>query len=370
MRRRSRIEVKETKLDRAIGSLFPGWAMRRARARFELAAFNKSYKATDGGRSNRQRNLKGGSGDDVLFGRHGEHWKTLFELREIAWDLDRNNGLASSMLDRVVENVVGPAGFELQPRIGYVSRKGRTAEEAAEEMPAGLRDVNRQIAEDWCEFLERGFDYRRDLHGWEVLRKCYRGELAGGDHWLQRVGAERLDASFIGLEPDRVLTPVGGGVAKINGMRIVNGVARNSKGRKQYLWVCDHHPQNGIARKNEGRALAAGRFIQFYDPRRLSSSRGLPVVTPVIADFDDIDDLLVFNKAGLKLVAASGLFVESDNPAATQSAMMGLSDGDDGSRPYVSGGDEVDLFDPEAVHFLRRGKEAGVSSAVRFDRDA
>src|SRR5688572_31934666 len=101
------MEAKKNWLDRAVEFVAPTWAAQRHSARQYLASYR-------GGTTTRlDRNLPTSAG--VHGWNHALAGSALTTLRDRARHLDRNNCLASSLLDRATENVVGP-GMRLQVR--------------------------------------------------------------------------------------------------------------------------------------------------------------------------------------------------------------------------------------------------------------
>ncbi len=319
-------------IDRLIEYASPARGLRRLAAR---RALERAYEAVNRSRHNRDRALVGGSEDDQLFGRHGEVWQTLFELREISQDVDRNNGLGRAIVDRVTENVLGASGFQLKPNTDN-------------------EDVDKQIVEDWNEWLQV-CDYRSEFSGWQLIEQMLRGQYVAGDSFVETL---RDDGGKLNLfEADRVLTPNGAGTATIGGRPIVNGIARNARGRRRWYWVADKAPVYGIARADEGKAIAADRIQQLYNPRRNTQGRGLPAITPVIRDLDDLDDLFLFNKIGLKLVAASGIFIETEDGQSMAKFM--------GSGRTTSDNQMIEELEPMSVNYLRPGETPKVVESNR-----
>lgn len=284
----SRPYVPTTWLDRAVAFLSPQRGIQRLAAKQALA----SYEMADRGSAlNRERSLVGGPADRHLTQR------TLWDFRETSRDLMRNDGLARGVIDRSVENVVGPRGFDIKPNTGDDS-------------------INEQIAADWETWLQT-CDVRREFSGWQCFRLAYREELVAGDHWCELDPDDNNgDGGLFFFEGERVLTPQG-----VKAEQAKNGVMFDRRGRKQAVWVSDADPRHMLQGDAKGRWYDADRVIQFWNPDRVSQSRGCPVFASLIREFDDLDDLLQYEMMAAKWLAANPVWIESPNAPGLAQAM-------------------------------------------------
>lgn len=317
-----RPEVKMNLVDRVVSYWNPSKGLQRLQDRAMLSSFDAAQKS----RLNRDRSGKkpGGSGDD-----HIDRW-SLWELRETARDLDRNNGLAMAIVDRVIENVFGPYGFELRPK---------TPDD----------DINKRIQEDFRNWMYFDFDARREFSGWEVMRNVYRSELRDGDFFMQYL--YQGNGSCMGFEGERVTNPRGAKEVQIRGLKTVNGIAKQN-GIKKYLWVADENPKSPNVPVDQGKAIRADNVVQFYNPRRYTQGRGLPICTPLIREIDDIDDLLLFERLAAKKAASNNMVVYTENP-------VGASEWMTKQFQERNGDDDIALeeWDPLGVNHLRIGEK-------------
>lgn len=276
-------------VDRLVSWFAPVHGLERFRARVSQAYMN-SYLATKPSRFKRDRDDLGGAPDDHL------DELTRFELQETCLSLDRNNGLCKAVLDRSVDNILGPNGFQLYAKTSDVT-------------------LNDYIEKDWWDWLNQGnSDPANRFHGWQRLKMLFRCNLAQGDGWIQ-CDDSTPRGRFRTFEAARVITPHGSKEA--DNMPIVNGTARDPDGKLIWAFVSDYFPTNAYVSQSSGKWLRCddpfNPVLQFIQPSRESYSRGEPILTPVVRDVDDIEDLLLFNKMGEKLAAAFGFFVEGGN---------------------------------------------------------
>jgi len=267
----------------------------------QLALSNQAYETAKKNRLNRERSTSGGTGDERL------DETTLWDLREISRDVDRNNGLAIGIIDRGVENIMGPQGYDLLPKTKN-------------------DDLNQAIAEDWLDWLQIA-DIRGEFTGWELFSKTFRSSEVSGDCFQQLdPNANDKNGAIRVFEADRVVSPYAtnggrGTTPKVRGRKLINGIARDRNGRKSWIFVANETPLNPHVRADEGKLIPADTVVQWYDPRRLSQNRSEPRISPVIRDIDDLDDLLLYERIASKVVAAQAYFIKTGSPTGAADAM-------------------------------------------------
>jgi len=191
-------------LDRQIATVSPGRAVDRARSRAILAVAQSGYPATRSGRGRRIYSGRGGSGDAHLDAR------TLGQLREQCRALDRQDPIFSGILNRALDNILGPS-LNFSPN---------TAD------PAFNTAAKRY-------FQNRATAHTADIRGMsdlaDLFRKSLRAVWVDGDHLLGFAG----DA-IQQIEGDQINTPA----AKRGGdSRVLNGVEVNAHGRPVRFWI-------------------------------------------------------------------------------------------------------------------------------------
>jgi len=277
----------------------------------QTALKSQAYETAKKNRLNRERSTGGGTGDERL------DEATLWDLREISRDVDRNNGLAIGIIDRCVENIMGPAGYDLLPK-------------------TGSDDLNRSVEDDFLDWLQVA-DVRGEFTGWELITKVFRAAEVDGDSFMQwDADANDGDGGLRAFEADRVLSPfkTAGlrGVATVRGKNLINGIARDGSGRKRWMFVANKTPLSPDVRVDEGQIIDARTVVHIADPRRLSQNRAEPRLSPVIRDIDDLDDLILYERIAAKVVAAQAYFIKTDSPEGAADAMKSASDSTGASR--------------------------------------
>lgn len=317
MARTLRTRPKPNLVDKVVSYFNPAAGLKRIFQRQML----DSYTATKPSRFKRDRETRGGSGDDHL------NQLTLWELREIGRELDRNNGMASGAIDRLVQNVMGPEGPALQSRTDN-------------------EPLNEEVESDYKQWLLEDADITGDHHGQVLFQKIKLSEYRDGDHFVQLDPIGRNgNGSLRWFEGDRVLTPTG--VEAVNGMPMVNGIAYDpATGARRWYFVANDHPLNGRCAEEDGKFIRAETVIPFCNTRRLSQGRGQPILTPCMRDIDDLDDMMLFEKVGSKLVASQGFVVETEDP-------YGLADS---MRDPTTGEDRIEEIEPGSVNYMKPGQ--------------
>lgn len=300
----------------------------------------QSYEAVRPSRSKRDRPKQGGSGDQHLCK------STLFELQQIALEMDRNNGLSVRLLDTAVEQILGDCGFTLASQAPGV-------------------DLQKRIENDWWNWLTYVCDPAQELHGIQRLAGIERAKHQLGGSFIQwdDAGGDG-EGQFSVIEATRCVTPFDAGRkpgSDINGYPLVNGVARDKQKRAQFYWFSHAEPETEYVMVKDGEAYPADNIIHFYTPPRESMTRGLPVTTPIIKTFDNVDDVLEFETLGLKAAAALSLNIETANPADTAAWQQYLAqqNGDYGAE------EKIEEWAGAKVTYTRKGEKPSVLQSNR-----
>lgn len=306
----------------ALSVVSPNLAMRRYQSRCQLSA--ASFRPTDASRDdNRTRTGLGGTAD-----RHLDH-DTLYDVREISRDMERNSGLSSALLDRITENVIGPNGFDLQPATGNESLDDR-------------------LADDWLEILEK-IDVTGEMHGWELFSLGYRTTHRDGDLVFKLdQKANKFEGGLLMIEGDRIFTPWR--LQMREGFSMRQGFVRR-KGRKVAVWVSNEVHQSEIfntIHHNQGKFLKDGKWVQWMRRQR-PSTRGWPTTSTIIREHDDLDDILLYERIALKLGAAQCYFIETDSAVEMRDV---LTDEVDSSDTHVIHREDVH---PGTINYVAKG---------------
>jgi lambda family phage portal protein len=332
-------------VDRLVNFVAPTVGLSRMTARAKQAVirgYGQSFDATRDGKGKKERNVTGGAGDQHL------DQKTLWEIREICYENDRNEALSSAVIDQATVNVIGPWGF-------------------AHYVRTSSPELNKQVERGFAKWLAEECDPAGEDHGWERIRRSYRStKIAGDEHW-QTDDYDRFSPPvFRTIEAPRILTPYerspinSGAMMKVNGREMIHGITRDANGRPDYMFVADGIPLTANIAFADGKLMRADRIISLIRRRRESETRGRPIMTPVIRQIDDLSDLMTSERLALRLAAALGIFITTDDdPTALANYMSELYGEID------SNGDRLETLDPMSINYLKRGQEAKMLQAQR-----
>ena len=305
----------------------------------------QSFNAVKPSNSKRERTNQGGSGD-----KHIDRW-SRFELQQTAYEMDRNNGLSVRLIDAAVENICGDCGFGLNSKADGKSSKSRKWSD--------------KIEYDWWEWLEKVCDPAQELHGIDRLSLVEAAKHQIGDAFIQwdETGGDG-EGQFRVIEATRCIDPAG--ATDIDGYKLSNGIARDKSTKEaKWYWIADEVPQTSNVSLDDGRPYRAENFIHYYSPRRESQTVGLPATTAIIRDFDDVDDILMFERVGAKLACSQGIFIESQHGGEMASYYQGLALGNGGYDPR----DRVTEVTPGAINYLRPGETPKLLQGDRPSQD-
>jgi lambda family phage portal protein len=314
-------------IDRVIGYLSPTWAARRARSRafseyYNQIGMNASYRGAVSTRLD--------SAWAQSFGATGVHHlakDTLEGLRDRTRQLDRDNTLASGLLDRSVENVIG-VGMRLQVR---------TPDDA----------FNSRVEDMWAQWSETA-DIRGMMDFGGLQQQILRSHLRDGDIGIVLLGDGRLQP----IEGDLIETPTG----KSADDNVVDGVEISRAGRPIAFYIKDR--TTGTIRNSRVTytRILARDLVWLPRLRRLNSWRGEPVFASVLTKFDQIDGFIDGSVVAARMAANFGLLLKETSKSGFN-LLPQVKDSDGKSRPeyYLEPGmvkrlgptDEVTQVKPE-----------------------
>jgi lambda family phage portal protein len=251
-----------------------------------------------------------------------------FDRRNIvdrARQLERDNALACSLLDRSVDHVVGE-GFQL---------KTLTKD-------AGWNTAAAAYWDAWC---RRKCDARGISTFPEMLALVYRAWLRDGDvaAILEQDGSIRL------VESDEIASPQGG----YHKPSDADGVELDSRGRIVALHVFDYDPN--VAWPDRRRAIPRLARIPAKDViflarrQRPGQTRGISAFTGITWLLEQLDDSIEAVSVAHRMAACFGLFVKK------KSAFTGVTTTQDSqgtSRPQLN-------FEPGMILRLDPDEDAG-----------
>lgn len=268
------------RLDSFISIFAPKWAAERTAWR---AMERLSYRTARSARIDRPAGM-GGSADFHLEAGY-ERDKILFRARQ----LERDNAIASGILDRAVDNVIGT---------------GMTVQARTED--AGWNDAAESLFEEWTAACEvRGLD---DFG--EFQRGVYRALVRDGDVGILKIEDADAGGLLQAIEGDLIAAPAGTRLSN----RMVDGVELDARGRPTRFWLIDENAME--TRSNAGRdsmlgslQVPAERMLFLARRRRLGQTRGEPAFAQSSWLFEQLDGHIEAVVVAARMAACFGVMI-------------------------------------------------------------
>jgi lambda family phage portal protein len=343
-------------LDRAIATVAPGWAVARHRHRATLAY----YEAVKITRLRRAR-TKDGSGDITVTG-------NAAKLRAYARDMERNHDISRGALDRLVQNIVGPHGIQIEPQPR--NTEGEILDDLAWEILGLLRDWTKRPEITW-------------QHSWpSAQRIAARAWIRDGDVFAQRLMGKignlnhgtDVPYSLELLESDNCPLDYND-----DGRGIVQGVERSGWGRPlaYHLYKTDPSKILRLITIADLKRVPAERMLHVKLTDRLQQARGISIFASVLTRLDDVKDYEESERIAAKVAASMAAYIKKGLPELYEAELEA-----DGSvkrrdmkfRPGMifddlNTGEEIGMIDskrpnPEVENY-RKGQLRAASSGIQ-----
>jgi len=290
-------------LDRGILALSPGWAARRARARYQVAAYGNAYEAVHPSRLRRGARDQGNG--------NATTGQSQAALRDMARHLDRNHDLSRGILNTLVRNVVGPNGIGVQPQ-----PRGRDGE-VLQDLAAQLDDLWQQ----WSRLPEVTGELNRARYEQLVCRSMFRD---GESLWQYIEGAKpflthntAVPFSLELMECD--LLPID---YNDPGRGISQGIEVDAWNRPQAYWLYKTHPGEPLSGLfPEMKRVTTDRIGHIKLTDRLGQRRGVSMFASVLTRLDDLKNYEESERIAAKIAASMAAFIKKgdaqsyENPA-------------------------------------------------------
>lgn len=283
--------------DRAIATVMPGWALRRARARYMLQAFNSAYEATRPGRL-RKSTRDYGSGDAITR-------RASQSLRAQARHLERNHDIARNALRILVQNIIGARGISIEPQ------PRRPDGEIDTELARELTDIYR----DWAKRPEVTWEHdwastqRLLCNSWlrdgEVLAQLLSGRVRYLDHGtILPFSLEMIEADQLPLWLDD------------ESRGITQGVERNAWNRPTAYHLLKAHPGDyqTLQLNADTKRVTADRLRHIKMVDRIGQARGVSIFAAVLTRLEDIKDYEESERVAAKVAASMAAVIKKGTP--------------------------------------------------------
>lgn len=282
-------------LDRGILAVSPGWAARRAAARYRVAAYGNAYEATQSSRL-RKRARDYGDGNTTAGG-------AQVPLRDMARNLDRNHDISRGILNVLVRNVVGANGIGVEPQPR--DAQGNVLEGLAQQItdlyetwsrtPEVTGELNRARAEQLA--------CRSWIRDGEALCQYVEGNVPGLVH------GSTVPFSLEYLESDMVPMDFND-----PGRNIIQGVQANAWNRPTTYWVYKTHPGARLTAYPELKAVPTENIGHIKLIDRFGQRRGVSMFASVLSRLDDLKDYEESERIAAKIAASMAAFIKKGDP--------------------------------------------------------
>ena len=236
------------------------------------------YEVVSGDRTRRKRTYTIRDADQHLEPR------SLGQLRELGRDLDRNSSLIHGVVERFVDNTIGPT-FGFRPKTEDPGWNQAAHEWMVEQQGLG------------CE--------SRGLFDWhEILRLSMRNLMTDGDSVLIHLSDRKLQA----VEAHEIATPLD---AKRRGKKVVNGVEVNKAGRPLAFWISPKQRNGYFGRMADGRRVPVEETVWPAYRTRFTQTRGTPILTSAFKHYDRLDGYIDAESLAAEIDACLAFFIRS-----------------------------------------------------------
>ncbi|MGC0151033.1 phage portal protein [Chromobacterium vaccinii] len=273
-------------------------------------------------------------------------------------DLVRNNGVATSGIQTLVDNVVG-VGLRLSSKPDWRGL-GRTAEWG--------EDWQRNVERLWREFANStDCDVARELNFAGLTELMFRNMLMDGDAitlplWKRGRPGARFATCLQVVESDRLSNPDG----RLDDANLRGGIEYSGDGEPLFYHIRKTHPGDYLlgaasvagewARIPARTAWGRKRVIHLHEKERTGQSRGKPLFAAVIQQFKMIDKYAGAELDAAVINAMMAAFIETEMGGAELMEMFGGADGmkrevgrRNKGRPKLKSGSVIPLYPGEKV---------------------
>ena len=258
-------EFKLNTLDRLVGWFSPQRGFRRAQARVMGSVLRRSYEGASIGRRTAGWLATGASAN-------AEIAPAIGRLRARCRDMVRNNGYASSAIEKLVANIVG-AGITPAAKTGDPGR-------------------DKELDQLWFEW-QAVCDADGQLN-YSGLQDLTTRTVAEAGECLVLLRPRRpsdglpIPLQLQVLEPDHIDTQKS--ITRGNNV-VINGVEFNRMGRRVAYWLFESHPGEvsfGASRRYQSRRFPARNILHLYRKMRPAQVRGVPWLASIILRLRDL----------------------------------------------------------------------------------
>jgi lambda family phage portal protein len=322
-------EVKSKAALRATSELVDGVVgVFSPKAAFERKKYRFGYDAIDKTRTRKKRTDLGGTADQHL------DEKSLYDLREIAREMCRNNPLAKGLLRTERNGVIG-TGVKIEARTD----------------DAGW---NKEAESLWsAEMLDSTCDITGRFNFNQMLRMLFLAYRRDGD-----AAVIFTDDGLQLIEGEQIGTPLEFKDAEF--YDIVNGIAFSKQTKKIIGYFVGSPDKYGYIKTDSYRKYLSEYVHHLFNPERSSQSRGEPALASSINFIDKLCEYVDAELVAAKVNACFSMFISQKDsivPDGYTGGISGTGKDEDGKR--------LEKISPGIIVYGEPGEEAMGIGQVR-----
>lgn len=271
-----------------LGVVAPQRALKRIAAREQIRAY-EAAKPSRTHAAKRERH----SANTAIFAAGAS-------LREQARWLDENHDLASGMLDKLEERVVGARGIQVEPH--PLNWQGEVHEEFTAQLAAAWEKWSQspEVTGMFSLAEAERLMLRSALRDGEVFTQLVRGPVRGVEYATPvQFAFEMLEADFVPLSLSGIN----------NGLTTIQGIDINAWGRPLAYHVYLAHPQSGLG-STQTKLIGKERMLHLAMRKRLHQLRGISIFANVIQRLSDLKDYEDSERVAARIAAMLGFWIK------------------------------------------------------------
>ncbi|MGL6063854.1 MAG: phage portal protein [Fusobacteriaceae bacterium] len=231
--------------------------------------------------------------------------ENLEDMRARSRDLYMNNEIATAILDKYRTKVIG-TGLIPKPTINY--RFLNITKEKAKEM----EQIISTKFDAWAYSTNSDSSRVHDFYTLQSLVQL--SWIMNGDVFavVKRKPTKNIDVELCIqlLEADRVTNPSGGNQA------IKGGVEVDKEGTLLNYYISNKHPGDGaveIKKYPVFNSMARRNILHIFEPTRIGQRRGIPLLSPVLRTFKQLDRYKKAEMMAAVLNASVAMLLKTEN---------------------------------------------------------
>jgi lambda family phage portal protein len=269
-------------MDAVAGVVSPRWQQARVQRRMETCILAGGYDVTKPSRTRRQPPTIGGDQD-----KHQDD-RTLWTIREICRDHDRNSSLLHGIIDRAADNVAGPE-YGFRPDSGDSSYDEQAGALLAEEA--------------------RAIEYRGLFNLQDIVYTGFRSLYPDGDFLIHHLSGGQVQM----IEAHDLVTPTSG--KGMNERKVVGGVEIDADGRHVAYYIADPREKNKagygwVEGWQKAQRLEAADVQHVCRRTRFTQTRGVPELAASLDLYERLDGYLDSETLAAELASHLAWFVK------------------------------------------------------------